>query len=444
MPSEKDSTLERRDVYNLVGTLLSDRYRLEEFIDEGGMSAVYRSCDQRSGSTVAVKILAPRFLTRPDQAQVYLNLFKREAEVTQKLRHPNVVSVYDSGIDGTIAFIVMEWLEGRTLGQEIAESGQLPLLKAADIIRQVCAALDAAHSKKIIHLDLKPNNIFLLSNENETHQVKVIDFGLSRIMQSTLGTTISRVVGTPMYMAPEVFSNQASRLCDLYSLGVITYEMLTGVMPFAQSQIFALIKQHIDQPPPSARAMNPEIPEALDNLIKRTMGKIPRGRPSSAGEFFKEFERALRVKEQFQQTTKPVKYEVFISGPSIVERFRRATKKLAIPALIAIKIVSALLFIWPSPQMLGVGLTIDRTYSLTVYIGAGCLLSLYLADDDSSLWDKLKTALGLVIFAPLLIIGALGLIGIAVILIPIIGFIGLLDAVVRKISNATGRQKQTK
>jgi serine/threonine protein kinase len=105
MTSEKDSLLERRDVYNLVGTLLSDRYLLKEFIDEGGMSAVYRSHDVRTGSTLAVKILAPRFLTRADQAQVYLNLFKREAEVTQKLRHPNIVSVYDSGIDGATAFM---------------------------------------------------------------------------------------------------------------------------------------------------------------------------------------------------------------------------------------------------------------------------------------------------------------------------------------------------
>ena len=380
MPPEKDDFYDKRDVYHLVGSLLSDRYLLEEFIDEGGMSAVYRSRDLRTDSPVAVKILAPRFLTRPDQAQLYLKLFKQEAELTQKLLHPNIVSVYDSGIDGATAFIVMEWLEGRTLGQELAQSGRFSLSRAADIIRQVCAALDAAHSKKIIHLDLKPNNIFILSNANQIDEVKVIDFGLSRIMQSTLGTTISRVVGTPMYMAPEVFSNQASRLCDIYSLGVITYEMLTGVMPFGQSQIFALIKQHIDQPPPSARAMNREIPEDLDKLIKRTMGKAPRRRPSSAGEFSREFERAIRVKEQLQQTTKAAKYEVFISGPSIVARFRRATKKVAIPALIAVMIFTAVIFVWPSPQILGRGLTINRINSLVLYLGVGCILSFYLED----------------------------------------------------------------
>ena len=135
MPPEKDDFYDKRDVYHLVGSLLSDRYLLEEFIDEGGMSAVYRSRDLRTDSPVAVKILAPRFLTRPDQAQLYLRLFKQEAEVTQKLLHPNIVSVYDSGIDGATAFIVMEWLEGRTLGQELAQSGRFSLSRAADIVR---------------------------------------------------------------------------------------------------------------------------------------------------------------------------------------------------------------------------------------------------------------------------------------------------------------------
>ena len=247
-----------------------------------------------------------------------------------------------------------------------------------------------------------------------------------------------------MYMAPEVFSNQASRLCDIYSLGVITYEMLTGVMPFGQSQIFALIKQHIDQPPPSARAMNREIPEDLDNLIKRTMGKAPRRRPSSAGEFSREFERAIRVKEQLQRTTKAATYEVFISGPSIAARFRRATKKVAIPALIAVMIFTAVIFVWPSPQILGRGLTIDRINSLVLYLGVGCILSFYLEDDDSSLWDRLKTASGIVVFTPLLFVGVLALIAIAIVVIPIVGVIGLANIIVRNLNKRIARGKQAK
>jgi serine/threonine protein kinase len=274
-----------RDIYHFVGITLSGRYRLEEFVDEGGMSIVYRGSDLKNNSDVAVKILAPRFLIRSEQAELYLRLFRQEAEHTRNLSHPNIVTVYDSGVENNIAFIVMEWLKGRTLGEEITGKGRLSLDRAENVLRQVCAALDVAHRRNIIHLDLKPNNIFLVDDGESDDRVKVIDFGLSRVIQSTLGTTISRVIGTPYYIAPEVFAKKAGRLSDIYSLGVVTYEILTGLTPFGTSHIYALIHQHIEREPPSVRSANNEVPEYIDELIKRAMSKNPSQRPKIASEF---------------------------------------------------------------------------------------------------------------------------------------------------------------
>jgi eukaryotic-like serine/threonine-protein kinase len=354
MPKFESDYDKKRDIYHLVGSILKGRYQLEEFVDEGGMGVVYQARDSENQSIVAVKILAPRFLTLQGQAETYLKLFKQEAEIAQKLKHSNIVSIYDSGIENGTAFIVMEWLNGCTLGEELIRSGPLSLVRAAFILRQVCAALDAAHHQKIIHLDLKPNNIFLINEGSPNEHVKVIDFGLARIMQSTLGTTISRVVGTPFYMAPEIFTNKASRLSDIYSLGVVTYEILTGLRPFSQSNIYALVNQHIEQPAPSVRTVNPAIPELVDELIQRAMSKHPKERPKSAHEFYEEFALVLRSIENPTLAKKRFQPVVYARSPLIYnvsppmrprERTRRQlhTLKVLNNLLLALFIVFCLL-----------------------------------------------------------------------------------------------------
>lgn len=403
MPTYETKPGKKQDIYHLVGTRLKDRYLLDEFVDEGGMSIVYRAHDSKNGSIVAVKILAPRFLTRQDQAETYLKLFRQEVEVTQKLKHPNIVATHDSGVENGIAFIVLEWLEGRTLGEELTRSGPLSVARTAVILKQVCTALDVAHRQKIIHLDLKPNNIFLLSEGTPYEQVKVIDFGLARIMQSTLGTTISRVVGTPFYIAPEVFANKASRLSDIYSLGVLTYELLTGLRPFSQSHIYALVHQHIEEPPPSARTANPNIPELIDELIKRAMNKSPAYRPKSAPAFYDEFALVLASfpeRSVVEKTSRPV---VYVSEHSFLNRLRKPIKTIFVLASLLITISSGIYFVSPFPGL--IGLSITRIESLLIYtMTTAALFFVFLPADSrhEGFFGRLFAALTFTILSPLL------------------------------------------
>ena len=297
----------RPDPYKLVGGKLNGKYHLEEYIDVGGMGVIYRAtaslplattspemAPQRKKKArkhtrqVAVKILKPELFMKADKG--YLKLFQQEAENAQKLGHPNIVSVFDSGVtsDG-YAFIVMEWLKGRTLEAEIDHVGKLPIERVVNILRQICDALDEAHKQRIVHLDIKPANIFLVENSTGEDFVKVIDFGLARLFHSTAGTVISRYIGTPHYSAPEVFANKASKQSDIYSLAVTTYEMLSGSQPFGQSHIYAMIHQHLTQPPPTLLRLRPDLPPEIDQVIHKALSKDTNVRHATAKDFYTEF-----------------------------------------------------------------------------------------------------------------------------------------------------------
>jgi serine/threonine protein kinase len=184
--------------------------------------------------------------------------------------------------------------------------------------------LDYAHARKIVHLDIKAANVFLIPSEAEYELVKVIDFGLARIVQSTLGHTLSRVVGTPQYIAPEVYQNQASSLSDVYSLGVLSFEMLTGVMPFSNTQIHALIADHLKTPPPSARTYCKQLTQYNDELISLALAKDPTERPQTAGLFAKSFQKGLAAdgplivfeKKPILRTTVVYLDDPFVGKPS--------------------------------------------------------------------------------------------------------------------------------
>jgi serine/threonine protein kinase len=326
----------RKDIYNFVGTILKDRYEVLDFIEEGGMGVVYRAVDRVTTKDVAVKILPPRYLITEEKAAPYLKLFQREIEILQKLDHPNIVSIIDSGVENETLFIIMEWLDGVTLGRHLLNVGALPTRQVAAIISQICEGLSVAHQRKIIHLDLKPNNIFLLNVGTSNEKIKIIDFGLSRIIQSTLGSTLSRVVGTPQYMAPEVFENRASHLSDIYSLGILSYEMLTGLLPFNNSQIYALLRDQLQQAAPSVRKAKSDVPELSDLVIQRALNKTPKLRPQNVREFSEEFLRGILSFEDTPVQTSLPGDNIYMDKPYLGYRRRLLSGHLVVFALCAV------------------------------------------------------------------------------------------------------------
>ena len=256
----------------MVGTLLSNRYRIDAELGRGGMGVVYRAHDTLLDRPVAVKVLNDSGLGTEGKARLLA-----EARAAAKLNHPNIVSVHDAGEADGSPFIVMELVEGESL----REAAALPLAEALTIARQVCAALEHAHASGIIHRDLKPENVVL----TRTHTAKLMDFGLARIAGAPRLTEEGALVGTFSYLAPELIAGGGpSAQSDLYSLGVMVYELVAGRPPFEADTLMAVLAQHLHAPvvPPSAH--NPEVPAWLDELITQLLSKRPEERPASAGE----------------------------------------------------------------------------------------------------------------------------------------------------------------
>jgi serine/threonine protein kinase/tetratricopeptide (TPR) repeat protein len=291
--SNDGATLTLQDPYNLLGRALMDKYRLDALVGIGGMGAVYCAAHLSTGRQVAVKILLPNLAIGNPRL---LNLFEREARVVGRLRHENIVDIIDAGLttDG-IAYIAMEWLEGRTLDEEIQRNGPLSFQRVSEILRQVAAALQESHSQHIIHRDLKPSNIFLVQWTTGREQVKVVDFGISKSIGDTGGSPVSSVMGTPQYASPEQFrlgENIDSRT-DIYSLGVLLFQMLTNALPFNDTTISALIHKHLNEPPPPLRGLRQDIPPALEDLIGRMLAKQPADRPQRVGDIPDLFDKAI-------------------------------------------------------------------------------------------------------------------------------------------------------
>ena len=254
--------------------VLGDRYVLTEVLGTGGMAQVWRAHDQVLGREVAVKVLSQQFAADPGFAA----RFEREARHAASVSHPRLVTVFDSGIDGDTPFLVMELVTGRTLRQVLDETRPLPTGQAVAIAAGVCEGLEAAHAAGLVHRDIKPANIMLAGGE-----VKILDFGIARADGTTAGTATGAVLGTPAYLSPEQAAGYpAGPASDLYSLGCVLFEMLTGTPPFtAQSQV-ALAYRHVhDNPgPPSAR--RPGLPASLDQLTAQLLAKDPAARPAGA------------------------------------------------------------------------------------------------------------------------------------------------------------------
>ncbi|NHZ72322.1 MAG: protein kinase [Aquificales bacterium] len=261
---------------------LNGRYRLLERIGSGGMAAVYRAQDLRLGRFVAIKMLHES-LTSDEN---FLRHFQQEAHSAANLTHPNIVTVHDIGQDGHRHYIVMEFIDGATLKQIIRQQNQketlLPISRTLDLSIQICNGLGYAHRAKLVHCDMKPQNVLVTRDD----RVKVADFGIARaISEASQHLGDSQVWGTPQYFSPEQAAGEApSPASDVYGIGVIMFEMLTGRLPFTADSPTALALKHLQEPPPSVIETNPTVPRQLAQIVQKLLAKEPTARYRTAGQ----------------------------------------------------------------------------------------------------------------------------------------------------------------
>ena len=265
-----------------LGSVIAGSYRIDEFLGRGAIGAVFGGMHLRLERRVAIKFVDPSLV---DDQEIRAR-FKREAKICAQIGSSHAVEVFDYGVgDDGAPYLVMERLVGEDLHQKLLRDGPLPVDRALRIAKQVCRALGAAHSNGIVHRDLKPENVFLVDRDGEKEFVKVVDFGLSTFVQSddTRLTRAGQSVGTPLYMAPEQAGAHAfDARVDVYSLGVLIFEMTTGRLPFEANTLQALLVALATQPPRSIRQYNPRLPIELDDLVLRFIARDPRVRPKTA------------------------------------------------------------------------------------------------------------------------------------------------------------------
>jgi eukaryotic-like serine/threonine-protein kinase len=269
------------------GTLLGSTYRLVRRIGSGGMGEVYEATHERLSHRYAVKFLHPGVREHPEA----LSRFMREAQVTSRLRHPGIVSVVDfNTLPNGVAYLVMEYLEGESLGKFLARTGPLPLDRVVDITDQLSSALTAAHQQGVVHRDMHPQNVFVVPGiRGESERIKILDFGISKIAsisQKITGT--AAVIGTPQYMSPEQAEGKTDELdasSDQFSLAAIVYELLTGRPAFSGQTLASVAYQVVHAKPESIRKHRPELPAEMENVVSRGLAKNKKDRFPSVSEF---------------------------------------------------------------------------------------------------------------------------------------------------------------
>jgi serine/threonine protein kinase len=265
----------------LIGRVINDRFKINALIARGGMGKVYRAEQAPLGRVCAIKVLNPNYAGEHDPE--FHKRFFLEASIASKLTHPNTVTIFDYGrTEDDIYYMAMEYLEGHTLHRAIREAGHFPEERAAHIARQICRALREAHSLGVIHRDLKPANIFLVEHGDETDFVKVLDFGLVKNVSGDGKaedlTQTGLFMGSPKYMAPEqIRGDKVDARTDIYALGIIMYEMITGKVPFDRPNSVNILMAHVNEDAPPMRQMNPSInlSPAIEETVGRAMAKDP-------------------------------------------------------------------------------------------------------------------------------------------------------------------------
>jgi serine/threonine-protein kinase len=292
-PLQADATFTDLNVDPLIGRVFDGKYRLDEKLGGGGMGTVYRATHMLIERPVAVKVLSQRFVGDETAQQ----RFRREARASGRVQHPNAVTVNDFGAtdDGWL-YIVMELLEGQTLRDLLAREAPLDPARAVSFMLQACGAVSAAHDAGLIHRDLKPANIFIEQRPNLAAVVKVLDFGVAKFAieehdddYKTL-TQVGAIIGTPRYMSPEQCTGAAplTPASDVYSLGIILYEMLTGSVPFSAETPLAVALKQVSEPPRPPSEIVASTPPELERVVLHALAKEPRARPASADEFRRE------------------------------------------------------------------------------------------------------------------------------------------------------------
>jgi serine/threonine-protein kinase len=269
-----------------AGDVIAGRYELLELIGRGGMSSVWKADDRLLDRIVAIKVLHEQFT----QDEEYVERFRREARSVAQLSHPNIVTVIDRGEEGGRQYIVFECVEGENLKQLIERSGPLPVRDALLLALQMARALSFAHGRGLIHRDVKPQNVLL----DENGQAKMTDFGIARSVDVEGVTITGTVLGTSEYIAPEQARGQrVDALTDVYSLGVVLYELLAGDVPFHGENFVAIALRHVNEPPPSVLDRRPDCPPRVAMAVERAMAKRPEDRFASMEELVAELEACL-------------------------------------------------------------------------------------------------------------------------------------------------------
>ena len=253
----------------MIGKILGNRYRIVEKIGDGGTAFVFKGLDTILNRHVTVKVLRPEYAGDQD----FVRRFRREAQAAAGLSHPNIVSVYDVGHENGVHYIVMEYVQGRSLKALIEEMGRLNIYQAAEYAANIALALSHAHKHGIIHRDVKPHNI-LISDDG---RVKVTDFGIAQAVTASTLTYSGEILGSVHYFSPEQARGGATdEKSDIYSLGIVLYEMLTGRIPYSGESPVSVAVKHLQEPFPDPEEVNPQIPRALCQIVRKAVEKDPR------------------------------------------------------------------------------------------------------------------------------------------------------------------------
>jgi eukaryotic-like serine/threonine-protein kinase len=311
----------------MVGETIADRYDLEELVGTGGMSSVYRARDRLLERQVAIKVLHEHY-SRDDD---YVERFRREARAAAKLSHPNIVTVIDRGEAEGRQFIVFEYVDGRNLKQLVRSRGRLPVRDALELGIEIGRALAFAHAQGLVHRDVKPQNVLLGNGD-----VKVTDFGIARSVDVRAGLTATgTVLGTSEYISPEQATGRAvDARTDVYSLGVVVYELLAGDPPFSGDSFVAVAMQHVSGPVPSIAARRPDVPLRVDAALQRAMAKDPDERFQSMGELVAELTACVATLGDTDDE------RTVIVAPPVAPRPQRARRRRRRPSPLVVVVVA--------------------------------------------------------------------------------------------------------
>jgi len=286
-----------------LASALEGRYQVLSELGRGGMGIVFQAYDKQLKEQVAIKLLSP-LLSADREA---LERLTREVSLARRITHQNVIRIHDLSEVNGLHYVSMEYFGGSNLKEHLKRTGPLSLLAAYQILSQICDGLQAAHSQGVVHRDLKSQNIMI----GPSLQVKIIDFGLARSVHLEGMTATGLIMGTPEYMAPEqVAGKHVDERADIYALGVILYEMLTGRVPFTGESAIAIGFQQLKDPPPAPRSINPQIPEEVERIILKALEKNPIDRYRTAGELQKDFEMTLPRLPSSASASEPIPLKI--------------------------------------------------------------------------------------------------------------------------------------